>query len=472
MTGDPAPRDEYLARMCEGLVDASADAYIVLDEAGTIHWANRQCETLFGLEPSDFLGRNMVEFLAPTSLQTVLEVFADYARPDRPDTGPVGPPMSVDLALPDGSVKTADAFLVPTAPGTMALPGASRLFVVRLDLRGTDSALYRAIELVVAEAPLEEIMAALVELVERESPFSVPVIGWNARGGRFLSRCAADGAPLVGDDALPSALGRSVPWRALGQRAFGFVDLHGDDATPESVHPALAHAAADAGVFACWSMALSTDEHDEVDAVLVVWRRAAGHPPANVTRRLERIGGIATLALRSARARRDLEHAARTDPLTGLANRMALTEHLAELDTHRSRPVVGACFCDLDDFKIVNDVHGHVIGDHVLVAAADLVRQQVRADHFVARAGGDEFVVVCEVDDADEVRILAERIVDAFGDVLVVDGVEVAVQVSVGWTSSNLGAAGVGLRAEQLVERADRALLQAKSAGKRQAVKF
>jgi cyclic di-GMP phosphodiesterase Gmr len=87
-----------------------------------------------------------------------------------------------------------------------------------------------------------------------------------------------------------------------------------------------------------------------------------------------------------------LRRQARSDALTGLANRFELTERLAAALTDVS-PRAALVVVDLDDFKPINDVHGHAVGDEVLTAVAARLTAAVRAQDTVARVGGDEFVV-------------------------------------------------------------------------------
>lgn len=101
------------------------------------------------------------------------------------------------------------------------------------------------------------------------------------------------------------------------------------------------------------------------------------------------------------------------DPLTGVANRLLLDDRLRRAleRLRRSGGGVGVFLLDLDDFKVVNDVHGHDVGDEILRAAARRLMAATRPEDTVARLGGDEFVVVCEVSGGmDEVRAIAERI--------------------------------------------------------------
>ena len=98
-----------------------------------------------------------------------------------------------------------------------------------------------------------------------------------------------------------------------------------------------------------------------------------------------------------------LEYTARTDPLTGLANRRGLAAHLEEI-AQRADATTRIAFMhvDLDRFKSVNDAIGHDAGDHVLEYCASVLRKATRGNDMVARVGGDEFVVVCADSGSDE----------------------------------------------------------------------
>jgi PAS domain S-box-containing protein len=107
-----------------------------------------------------------------------------------------------------------------------------------------------------------------------------------------------------------------------------------------------------------------------------------------------------------------LERRSDLDFLTGLLNRAALDRAIEELALRDGDVVVA--FCDVDDFKSINDTYGHQGGDDSLVAVAAALRRAVRADDLVARVGGDEFVVVVVGDvEGDEARPLGERLIAA-----------------------------------------------------------
>ncbi len=124
--------------------------------------------------------------------------------------------------------------------------------------------------------------------------------------------------------------------------------------------------------------------------------------------------GIDVTERRQAEAR--LRERAETDALTGLLNRASLLDALEEQES------VGVLFCDLDDFKPVNDRYGHAAGDHVLVEVADRLRKAVREHDLVARIGGDEFVVLSPSGDGLVLDRLAARVREAFTEPIPLPG--------------------------------------------------
>jgi diguanylate cyclase (GGDEF)-like protein len=116
-------------------------------------------------------------------------------------------------------------------------------------------------------------------------------------------------------------------------------------------------------------------------------------------------------------AKSQIEHQALHDPLTGLANRRYLGQILEELAATRDRSGGIAIFhIDLDRFKQINDTRGHAAGDYVIAHTAAVLKSLCRADDFVARIGGDEFVIVARTDeDTKALAALANRIITELG---------------------------------------------------------
>src|ERR687888_270153 len=126
----------------------------------------------------------------------------------------------------------------------------------------------------------------------------------------------------------------------------------------------------------------------------------------------QRFGDAVALALDNARTRAQLELQAQTDPLTGLFNHRYFHDRLrAELmRANRSGEALVIAMLDLDEFKRVNDVHGHGTGDEVLVAFADLLQAELRLSDVVCRVGGEEFGVIMPGCDAETALHVLERL--------------------------------------------------------------
>jgi diguanylate cyclase (GGDEF)-like protein len=183
------------------------------------------------------------------------------------------------------------------------------------------------------------------------------------------------------------------------------------------------------------------------------------------------LADVTVAYLANAQARSELQDASEQfhssslhDPLTGLPNRLLLLERLehALLRSLRSRDPVAILFVDLDRFKLVNDSHGHLIGDELLVAVADRMAKLIRPGDTLARLSGDEFVVVCEaITKKLQIHMIAARIVEALGSPFPLDDVVVEVSASVGIAFST----PKGTDPEELLREADIAMYQAKRRG-------
>jgi diguanylate cyclase (GGDEF)-like protein len=166
---------------------------------------------------------------------------------------------------------------------------------------------------------------------------------------------------------------------------------------------------------------------------------------------------------RNAEAR--ISHLARYDELTALPNRVNFRDEMERLlaISHSAARLSALLFIDLDQFKQVNDTLGHPCGDELLCAVADRLREMLRPEDFVARFGGDEFVVFQQNIKSDEDAAgLARRIVDRLSERYEIDNhlVEIGASVGIAMTSPP------GISADTLLKNADMALYRAKADGR------
>jgi diguanylate cyclase (GGDEF)-like protein/PAS domain S-box-containing protein len=161
----------------------------------------------------------------------------------------------------------------------------------------------------------------------------------------------------------------------------------------------------------------------------------------------------------------DLRRLAFSDPLTGIANRALFDDHLylALAQAEHSGAPLALMFLDLDGFKDVNDAYGHAAGDEVLRAIAHRLAATLRRSDTLARFGGDEFIALLPIlNSPGDIELVAPKLLAVAREPVAIEGTLVSV-------SASLGVAlypGCGTTAEELLVAADRAMYEAKCAGK------
>jgi len=160
-------------------------------------------------------------------------------------------------------------------------------------------------------------------------------------------------------------------------------------------------------------------------------------------------------------AHRELERTAVTDVLTKIYNRAKLDQVLRDENQRKNRysTPLSLILLDIDRFKSVNDTHGHMVGDSVLMETADIMRKHIRNTDTLGRWGGEEFLIICPNTDLENAKIVAEKLRSALDD-HIFDVVE-----------SCTGSFGVALfgaeeDSDSVLRRADEALYRAKERGR------
>lgn len=203
-----------------------------------------------------------------------------------------------------------------------------------------------------------------------------------------------------------------------------------------------------------------------------VYRRDPGPLAVEDTAACQVLADVATSYVYSARVHAGERQAVERfrelslhDSLTGLPNRVLLHDRLSQVvaKAQRSGSAAAILFVDLDRFKTINDSHGHLAGDQVLIAVSERLRHAVRPSDTLARLSGDEFVIVCdELDEPSQAETVALRVANVLAEPIAVgESLVIDLTASVG-----IAYAGPGTDVpEALLRDADAAMFSAKQRG-------
>ena len=417
-TAKPAtPAPDEIERRARLLTDAAADAVIGTDDAGRIVGWNPAATRLFGLSEELALGSPIGDLLADD----------DSGRPAHD-----GSPVRIAGRRADGSSFPAELSIATYEDGG----------------RAWHTAFVRDItERLAAEALAAEHESRYRDLVER-----LPGVIYRARVGRWapVSYVSPHLRTLLGYD----------PDEWIGVPGIWEEHIHPADLERVLTEDEI-EAAAPAGTVRgedreyrmrtrdgreIWVRDHADLERDDSGAP-VAWNGFL----ADITERKHLESELLRLAFH--------------DPLTGLANRALLNDRVAHaIARHQREPgMLAMLMADVDDFKRVNDAHGHDAGDRMLVAVAERLKECVRADATIARLGGDEFAILLEgVTDDAAALVAAQRVVRAFDRPLRIEGATISGRVSVGVAVDVTGKRP----ASWLLRSADTAMYEAKRLGK------
>ncbi|HUQ43818.1 MAG TPA: sensor domain-containing diguanylate cyclase [Candidatus Limnocylindria bacterium] len=275
-------------------------------------------------------------------------------------------------------------------------------------------------------------------------------------GGRTLvRRVAAEGLALLRDVGLPTpdvfgARGTAKPSEVLARGEHAVIAGRVADRVRAAF--GLAH-----------TLTAPLRSEPEVIGAIVLSRRERHAWPQSARRLLRVAASETAAALERADSFRAVETSASTDPLTGLPNRRYFDEFSSLLaGRRRSGDAVAILMIDIDKFKGLNDTYGHPVGDEVLRAVATAITTAVRDQDVPARIGGEEFAVLLRNPGPSVALEVGERVRQAVRELDLADLGVPGVSVSVGVADATSPDEPI----HALVDRADRALLRAKRAGR------
>jgi diguanylate cyclase (GGDEF)-like protein len=416
---------------------------MLLDLGFNVVWHTPTATEMLGFD--SLIGRNSIEFIHPDDLQIVVDTMAILtARDANPGTAPAFRPDPTTLRLLMGSGEWLPAE-VTLYDHTSDPEIAGYLVTCRAVADRTD--IGKAIELLGTGAAVSDVMSLISRLVDKtfDGEAHSTIAWW--QDNAIEAAWSPDRA--TNDQRMTDAAINAV--RVGVDQALTINDL--DD--PILVGAGVA--ARELGYSTAHLMPIVSPNSSEVLGCLLSW----GHHEVELTMYPQRpihIGlRLAALAIVDGRTKNNLRWAASHDPLTLLINRAEFARRLDAMGEN-----VAMLYIDLDDFKPINDVHGHSVGDAVLVEVAARIRETVGACGIAGRLGGDEFAVaVGGVEDVQVGLDMADRIIEALRRPIKVGNVMLGVGASVG--------VALGLQPlipSVLIQRADEALLDAKNAGK------
>ncbi len=395
-------------------------------------WVSRSVAWVVGDDPDAVMQEQALTRVHPDDVGRLLHGLAQ-AKSATPANAPslrAVEPLRFRVERPGGGWTALEALVI----NLLDDPAVSGLVAIVRPVGGELEGVGRVVDLLVADAPLRDVLAACAGLVP-DYVGSAAVVAM--RKGRPVIAAPA-GSPA-------ERLGVDERWwhdtLADGRRRTA-TDHEGfpDD---------LATRAREAGFRSTWVLPLCDVAAGEVIGCLVVWVRIAVEPNIANEAGVRQAERLARLVIGEQRRHDALRHEALTDPLTRVANRSALR---ARFDT--ATDALTVVIVDLDGFKLVNDTHGHEAGDAVLRVVAQRIVGSVRQDDLVVRLGGDEFAIVFAPGTEPEGMARSmRRVVDSIGQPIRLGDLTVTVGASAGLATG---------RPPEVLREADRALYEAK----------
>jgi diguanylate cyclase (GGDEF)-like protein/PAS domain S-box-containing protein len=394
------------------LVELSPDGHVV-HQQGRVMYVNTAVLRLLGFTSQECVGRPLTDFVAPGSQAGMLARIASLDTP-----GLASAPAEVELVRSDGSTVTVESVSVPTR--WLDEP-AFQVILRDLSEHRAAAAAQKRFEIGFEQSAIGSIITDLDGVATRVNPAAC----------RFLG-------------LLPAQLVH----RRWGENA------HPDEVPLDLVMRSRLASGHD--TFEAERRYIRSDAQ-------VVW--ASTH--VTLVRNETGEGEYMFVQLQDITERKTMEaelaHQALHDSVTGLANRALLTDRLSRglSDSRRRGSRLGVMFLDLDEFKQVNDFFGHTCGDGLLRQTAERIAPAIRPSDTVARFGGDEFVVVCDVESIGELEQIAVRILEVVRQPAVIDTQEIRVTASLGMTLADGDATP-----ESLLKDSDIAMYRAKGRGR------
>jgi diguanylate cyclase (GGDEF)-like protein len=362
---------DVAGRLLRALDRAPSTVVSFVDADLTTRWLSRSAAWVMDTDPTDRAGRGSLERVHPDDADRLLHALAQVRAASRDDA-----PMAVIEPLRYRKLRADGTWIAMEAQVLNLLddPEVEGLVFVSRPVGGEAEDVGHVIDLLVADAPLPDVLAACAGLVPDYL-------------GSAAIVALVDGSPVFGAvEGSPAAglVGDARWWRPVldDGRVLEPGDFSGFPGD-------LAERARAEGFRSAWVIPLPDASTGESMGCIAVWVSIAVERNIAIDHTLRQTARLASLVIGEQRRHHVLRREAVTDPLTAVGNRSALRRRLEAAPGE-----VTVAVLDLDDFKPVNDTYGHQAGDVVLRVVAERLVDAVREDDLVVRLGGDEFAIV------------------------------------------------------------------------------
>lgn len=390
-------------------------ALVLLDPGLSIVWASPATSLLLDLPRDQIVGTNVLDVVHPDDLAEIIPMAMAIIGQAAEVMWSPAAASNVELPV---RVRTSDGGWSPVTVSGRVFDDSGRLLAL-LRPAVERHALDVVLDGLGRGADLDEVLGSLVDLVKAQFGVDQAWLVHDLDGDTCVIGSSQEPGIGVIDDLLSGV-------RSLGPSSEVRVDDHR------------------------WVVPVLSSTQESLLGVLILPTPRDGGPNPYDAYVLRRTTNLASLAFTRGIDDRRLRRAAATDHLTGVLNRRAFESHLAQTALRPNEFPATLLFVDVDEFKSVNDRHGHRTGDEVLIGVAARLSQACRATDVVGRLGGDEFAVLCAGLTDAEIAAMRRRLDAAFADPFHVQGRQVRVSVSVG-----LAVAFDEDALEDLVDRSD-----------------
>ncbi|WP_150278188.1 sensor domain-containing protein [Halopseudomonas salina] len=431
-------------------MDLLLDAICVVDAAGRLVYVSGACERIFGYQPQEMIGRAILDLVHPDDLDATVAIAREVML------GRLTNHFENRYIRKDGSV----AHIMWSANWSekdQLRVAVAHDITERKHTEAMQAAVYAISEAASNAANLPILFRNIHEIIGGLLPASVFCIALhNPQDGKTHFPYSADEKSPYSDSAnadtltLSNAVIRSgQPIRLEAKRGAAVISGTTQNVSDRSLD---------------W-LAVPLATIEGIHGALVIQNRRSA--PAYSDKDQQLLHYISTqiaAAIHRASMRERLEYLSRYDQLTSLPNRALLSDRIntALARARREKGKAAVLYLDLDKFKLVNDTHGHAIGDQLLKAVADRVIRCVRESDTVSRIGGDEFVILLEaLDQPQQAHVIADKIREALNLPLILAGLELIIIPSIGIALYPDDAD----EEKQLLDLADSAMYRAKRLG-------